>query len=186
MALSATCSIVTTGTVFFIPLFLVDRFGISQASAAAIIAIVYFTGMWANPLAGYLSDRFGRVRLLITAALSTIPALYLLNIAPYAWGIVCLLVAFGIILALLQTSSETYIVNGVPPERCSSVLGVYYFASIAGGGVFASVLGALIDHRGFNFSFGLCAALVAAALLAYALWTWRQRQSPTKDAMRPA
>ena len=59
MVLSAVTTIAVTAVISFIPLFLVDHLGMSQASAALIIDIVYFTGIFANPLAGFLSDRVG-------------------------------------------------------------------------------------------------------------------------------
>ncbi|MFC2046910.1 MFS transporter [Chloroflexota bacterium] len=52
-------------TLSFIPLYLVDHFGISQEKAAAFIALVFSSGLWAGPLGGYLSDRFGRWQLLL-------------------------------------------------------------------------------------------------------------------------
>ncbi|UCG54118.1 MAG: MFS transporter, partial [Dehalococcoidia bacterium] len=48
----------------FIPLFLVDNFGLTEEAAAAFIAIIYLAGLVASPLGGYLSDRFGRVAVL--------------------------------------------------------------------------------------------------------------------------
>ncbi|MFC2014302.1 MFS transporter, partial [Chloroflexota bacterium] len=43
----------------FIPLFMIDNFGIGKETAAILLAIIYSAGLWASPLGGYLSDRFG-------------------------------------------------------------------------------------------------------------------------------
>jgi MFS family permease len=176
MILSSITTIIISTTASFIPLFMVDHFGLSQKAAALIIAIIYFTGIFANPLAGLLSDRLGRVPVLATAGLALLPVLYFMNNVPNGWWIYLLLVLLGSIIAFTQTSSESYIVGHVPRERCSSTLGVYYFINMAGAGLLAPVLGALIDSRDFAFSFTLLGSIAAAASLLYMLWRWCQSQ----------
>jgi FSR family fosmidomycin resistance protein-like MFS transporter len=176
MILSSITTIIISTTSSFIPLFMVDHFGLSQKAAALIIAIIYFTGIFANPLAGLLSDRLGRVPVLATAGLALLPVLYFMNNVPNGWWIYLLLVLLGSIIAFTQTSSESYIVGHVPRERCSSTLGVYYFINMAGAGLLAPVLGALIDSRDFAFSFTLLGSIAAAASLLYMLWRWCQSQ----------
>lgn len=170
MALSSITTIATMAVMSFIPLFLVDHFGMSQASAALVIAIVYFTGIFANPLSGFLSDRVGRIPLLVTASLGLLPVLLFMDSVPQGWGVNLVLVSIGIIIALTQTSSESHIVGNVAEKNCSSVLGVYYFTNMAGAGFLTPLLGALIDARGLRFSLTIIAIVLAAAVLAYGLW----------------
>jgi len=170
MALSSVTTIVTMAVMSFIPLFLVDHFGMSKASAALVIAIVYFTGIFANPASGFLSDRVGRIPLLVTASLALLPVLLFMNSVPQGWGVNLVLVSIGIIIAMTQTSSESHIVGNVAEKNCSSVLGVYYFTNMAGAGVLTPLLGALIDARGLRFSLTIIAIVLAAAVLAYGLW----------------
>ena len=175
MALSAFTTIVVTSMVSFIPLFLVDHFGMSQASAALVIAIIYFIGIFANPVSGFLSDRLGRIQLLLTASLALLPVLFFMNSVPPGWGIDLVLVAIGIIIAMTQTSSESHIVGNVAEKNCSSVLGVYYFSTMAGAGILTPLLGTLIDARGLHYSLALLAMLLAVAILAYCVWLLGRR-----------
>jgi predicted MFS family arabinose efflux permease len=175
MALSSVTTIVVIAVMSFIPLFLVDHFGMSQASAALVIAIVYFTGIFANPLSGFLSDRLGRIPLLVAASLALLPVLLFMNSVPQGWGVNLILVATGVIIAMTQTSSESHIVGNVAEKNCSSVLGVYYFTNMAGAGIVTPILGALIDSRGLLFSLTTIAIVLAAAILAYCLWLWGRR-----------
>jgi FSR family fosmidomycin resistance protein-like MFS transporter len=176
MALSSITTILITAVMSFIPLFLVDHFGMSPASAALVIAIVYFTGIFANPASGFLSDRVGRIPLLVTASLSLLPVLFFMNSVPQDWGVDLVLVAIGIIIAMTQTSSESHIVGNVAEKNCSSVLGVYYFTNMAGAGVLTPVLGALIDTKGLQCSLTVIALVLAAAVLAYCLWLLGRRR----------
>jgi MFS family permease len=170
MTLSSVTTIAYTAVISFIPLFLVDHFGMSQASAALVIAVVYFTGIFANPLTGFLSDRVGRIPLLLVASLGLLPVLFFIDSVSRGLGVDLMLVAYGIIIAMTQTSSESHIVGNVAEKNCSSVLGGYYFATMAGSGILIPLLGALIDARGLHFSLSIIAVVVAAATVAYALW----------------
>ncbi len=176
MALSSITTIVVIAVMSFIPLFLVDHFGMSPASAALVIAIVYFTGIFANPVSGFLSDRLGRIPLLLTASLALLPVLFFMNSVPQGWGVNLLLVSIGIIIAMTQTSSESHIVGNVAEKNCSSVLGIYYFTNMAGAGILIPLLGALIDARGLRFSLTIIAIVLMAAVLAYCLWLLARRR----------
>jgi len=176
MALSSTTTITVIAVMSFIPLFLVDHFGMSPASAALVIAIVYFTGIFANPVSGFLSDRLGRIPLLLTASLALLPVLFFMNSVPQGWGVNLLLVSIGIIIAMTQTSSESHIVGNMAEKNCSSVLGIYYFTNMAGAGILIPLLGALIDARGLRFSLTIIAIVLMAAVLAYCLWLINRRR----------
>jgi MHS family proline/betaine transporter-like MFS transporter len=184
MGLSAVTTIAYTAVIAFIPLFLVDHFGLSQASAALVIAIVYFTGIFANPVSGFLSDRVGRTPLLLAASLGLLPVLFFIDAVSRGWGVDLMLVAYGIIIAMTQTSSESHIVGNVAEKNCSSVLGGYYFTTMAGSGVLIPLLGALIDARGLHFSLTIVAGVVAAAVVAYGSWLVARRK--TKGAVKGA
>ncbi|UCH07973.1 MAG: MFS transporter [Deltaproteobacteria bacterium] len=160
--LSTFTHAVLFSTTSFIPLFLVDHFLVSKATAAALIAIIYSAGLWAGPIGGYLSDRWGRVPVVLTACTITGPLIYLLNLAPYRWGIVALLLIMGITVYVRMPVSEAYIVSRTSERHRSTVLGIYFFGNMEGGGVLAPIMGYLIDHLGFSASFTIAGATVFA------------------------
>ena len=152
-------------TMSFIPLFMVDHFLVSKATAAALIAVIYSAGLWVGPLGGYLSDRLGRVPVVLTVCFMTGPLIYLLNLAPYRWGIVALLLIMGITIYVRMPVAEAYIVGRTSERHRSTVLGIYFFGNMEGGGVFAPIMGYLIDHLGFSATFTLAGATVVAVAL---------------------
>ncbi len=153
-----------------IPLFLVDRFGLSKEAAAAFIAIFYSAGLWASLLGGALSDRFGSVPVVLVVCLLTGPAIYLLNFIPSAFGVGCLLFVLGVCNYVRTPVSETYLVSQTTERNRSTVLGIYYFSTYEGGGVLTPVMGLLMDHHGFNVSFALAGTTVL--LLFLVCWIW--------------
>lgn len=136
----------------FIPLFLVDQFGVGEKTAAAFLAMIYSAGLWASPLGGHLSDRLGRVPLILALSFIAGPIIYLLNLLPYGLGIGALVFALGIIIYVRSPVSEAYIVSQTSDCNRSTILGIYYFSAMEGSGVLSPLIGYLID-RGSGFHF---------------------------------
>ena len=153
MVLNVFTAGVNFSVISFIPLFMIDHFGVAEAAAASFISIIYFAGLWASPLGGYISDRIGKVRVVLVACLVTGPLIYLLNIVPSGLGIGAVLLMFGIAMYIRMPASESYIINQTPEHRRSTILGIYYFASMEAGGIFSPVIGVCIDRFGFQPTF---------------------------------
>ena len=52
-----------------------------------MLSIVYGTGLIASPLGGYLSDRIGRIRIILVTGFVAGVFIYLLKYVPYGWGV---------------------------------------------------------------------------------------------------
>jgi MFS family permease len=168
--LSTSTSAIMTSTIAFIPLYMVDQFKVAERTAAALMAAIYSTGLWAAPLGGYLSDRLGRIPVIVVICFLSGPALYLMNLVPYGIGFVILLLIIGAIIMIRMPVSEAYIVGEIPSQYRSTVLGVYYFCSIEGGGVLTPVMGTLIDHFGFYVGFSMASAAIVTMTVVCSLF----------------
>jgi len=176
IVLSAFTMAMVMSVVSFIPLFLVDTFGTSKEAAAASISLVFAMAFWAGPLAGYLSDRFGRMAIIITTCIMAGAVVYLLNIVPYGFGIYVLLAAIGTVTAFSTIVAQTYIVDHTPAKHRSTVLGFYFFGNMEGNGVLTPALGYLIDHLGFHTSFTIGSAAIIVALVVCSSILWLSRR----------
>jgi MFS family permease len=175
--LSAFTSAVMASTVSFIPLFMVDQFHVQEKTAAAFIAIIYSTGLWAAPLGGYLSDRMGRIPMILAVCFLTGPAVFLLNYVPFGIGFALLLLAIGAILMIRMPVSEAFIVGEVPDHLRSTILGVYFFCAIEGGGILTPVMGVLVDHFGFYSAFTAAGSAIVLVTAVCSLFL-RDRRKP--------
>ena len=162
-------------TISFLPLFAVDHLGVSEAAGAVLLAVVNAAGLWGGPLGGYLSDRLGRVTVLLVASFIAGPILYLLTLASYNWGIYALLLIVGMSMFIIMPVSEAYIIGQVSERRRSTVLGIYYFASRGGPGLLMPVMGYLIDQFGFSTSFTVIGAALVAVTLGCAAFLWEKQ-----------
>jgi len=166
MVLSIFTGGLSFSVITFIPLFMVDHFGVAEAAAASFISIIYSAGLWASPLGGHMSDRLGKIRVVLIACFFTGLLIYLLNVAPYGLGIGAVLLMIGVAIYVRMPSSESYIISQTPEHRRSTVLGIYYFASMEAGGILSPVLGGCIDRFGFHPTFtGAGIAIVVVTLV---------------------
>ncbi len=173
--LSTFTSAVIFSVVSFIPLLLVDRLGFSQETAGAFFALIYSAGLWMSPLGGYLSDRFGTIPMILTVCLLSGPIIYLLNLVHSPYIMAILLLAIGVIIYTRMPVSEAFIIGETPEQNRSSVLGIYYFGSMEGGGILTPVMGYLIDHFGFHLSFTMAGAVVVTVTFICSIWLQANR-----------
>ncbi|MFC1957400.1 MFS transporter [Chloroflexota bacterium] len=169
--------ILTTGTsavlhsaIAFIPLFLVDHFGVSENIAAVYLAIIYSAGIWAGPLGGYLSDRFGRVPVILVTCFSLGPFVFLLNLVPYGLGFGALLVIIGMFMMMRGPVAESYVVSETSERNRSTILGIYFFAGMEGVGLLTPVFGWLVDQFGFHTSFTIASVALVVVTLTCSLF----------------
>jgi len=160
--LSTFTGAVIFATISFIPLFLVDHFGFAKERAGAFFALIYSAGLWVSPIGGYLSDRWGRIPLILGVCFFAGPVIFALPFAPGQWGVLTLLLLIGVIIYVRMPVSESYIIRHTSPHNRSTILGLYFFGSMEGGGILTPVAGYLIDHYGFAVSFTISGALLLA------------------------
>ena len=153
-------------TISFIPLYLVDAFGISGEKAAVMLALCFSGGLWGGPLAGFVSDRIQReVPVILAAGLIGGPAVFLMNVIPYGWAFFGLLMIVGMSQNLNLPMVEAYVITNTSRKKRSTILGIYYFGSRGGTGVAAPTIGFLIDRFGFHVGFTLVAATIVVVTI---------------------
>jgi MFS family permease len=163
-------SVITGGLVasvtWVLPLYMVDNFGANEQTAASLMAIYYSAGLWASPLGGHISDRLGRVPVIVVISLIAAAAIYLLNIASYGIGIFALIWIMGITTFVRLPVSESYIIGQTTERNRSTIYGIYYFSMTETGAVFSPIMGSLIDHFGFYPSFTIASVAIVVVVLA--------------------
>jgi YNFM family putative membrane transporter len=149
----------------FITLYAVDVYSASTVGAASLLSLMYCSGLLISPVAGHLSDRFGRVPLIIASCLLSAFVVYMLNWAPYYWGMAVLMLLLGIATFSRMPVSEAYIIGQTTERNRSTIYGIYYFSMTETGAVFAPIMGVLIDNHGFDICFTWTAVAIVAVTL---------------------
>jgi MFS family permease len=173
--LGVALQVMVFSSISFVPLYANEILGASEAAAASLLAIAHFAGLYAGPLGGYLSDRLGKVPIMLTVSLLAGPAIYLLHTTTLGWGISILLLVMGTCQYVGMPISEAYIISHTPERNRSTVLGVYYFASRGGPGVIMPALGYLIDNYSYETCFTVAGVSTAVVVILCALFLWGSR-----------
>jgi MFS family permease len=176
VVLSAFTQALIMSVVSFVPLFLVDTFATGKEAAAASISLVYFMGLWAGPVGGYLSDRFSRMAIIIIMSIAGLIAVYLLTVVSYGFGTIVVLVIIGVVSAFSTIVAQAYIVDRTPARNRSTALGFYFFGSMEGTGVLTPAVGYLIDQFGFQMSFTIGSLSILAVLIVCSAILWLSRE----------
>jgi len=177
MLLTASIAAVVISLIAFIPLFIVDYFGVPANSAASYLAILYSGGLWAPLLGGYLSDRIGKMPVIIVTCFAVAPIIYYLTSVSYGVPLGVLLLLMAAFMTMRLPVIEGYIATEAPRRHRSKLLGLYFLTGMEGGGLLTPLVGRLIDLFGFHFTFNIAAAAIFAAslLLVIMLWLTKSR-----------
>ena len=173
---------VILGTASFCPLFLVDVHGYPEQHAGAAMSLLYSGGLWAAILGGHLSDRIGRLKVIVAVALVSGPLVMTLGSGIGHVGILVMVVLLGGAFYGASPATEVYLMASTPVSRRSTILGLYYFGAMEGSGVLAPVIGFLIDRFGFAAAFvvsGVAMTLVAIVCAVVVLRGRRMREGYT-------
>jgi MFS transporter, FSR family, fosmidomycin resistance protein len=136
----------------FLALYLVDARGLSPALAAVFFGVPQLVGVIGAPLGGWLSDRFGRRRVMVGGLALMGPAVYALTVVPNE-GLVIALVVFGLLWSMRSTVTETLVMDSAAPGRRATVLGGYYLLNAHVGGIGAPLFGLLAEAAGIANAF---------------------------------
>jgi FSR family fosmidomycin resistance protein-like MFS transporter len=153
IALNALLQIFVYTVINFIPLYVVDHFKGSKESAALFLSLAHSAGIWGGPLGGLLSDRVGRIPVLIFTGALAGPLIYLLNQASPGVPLAVILIFLGMTMYMSMPVTESFVISHAPKGRRSTFLGVYYSVSRGGPGLMAPALGYMIDRYTFGAAF---------------------------------
>lgn len=178
MALSVGTATLLQSVSSYMSLYAVDALGVTEAAAAVLTAISPAVGLVAGPLGGYLSDRAGRVKVLMGASLLGVPLVYFLGMTPNFAALAAFQVLIGLVTFTRMPASEAYIAENTPASRRSTMLGVYFFAGAEIGGLLTPVVGYSIDRLGFSATFAGAGLVMAAVTIVCGLLLWRASGRP--------
>jgi MFS family permease len=163
----------------FLSLYLVDQFNVSKETAVFVIAISSFAGIWAGPLGGHISDRIGRVPIIVFTSFIGGGLILLLKWAPYGIGLFVLLFFSGINMYMGLPVAEAFIMGQTSARHRSLIYGLYYLAG-QGGALFAPLMGHLIDSTSFHTAAVIAGISIMAVTVICGSILWGARAMPSQ------
>jgi MFS family permease len=167
--ISISMQMVFSSVYSYLPLYLVDRHGLTPEYAGIVVGLVAGAGIVGAPLGGALSDRLGRKQVILLSLSLASPLLFAATRAPAGIWLPLSLAAYGTSISARMPAMESLIADVVPPRRRATVLGIYYLLGQETSGVVTPLVGRLIDLRGLNPVFtGLALGLGLVSVMALA------------------
>lgn len=170
ITMSVFTGAVLSPAISFVPLYMTDKLNISEQMASSFLSILYLAGLWASPVGGYISDRLGRVPVVLVVNLVAAGAVYLLSWSSNTVEIGTLLFVLGITVFMRMPVAEAYIMGEASPRNRSTIYGIYYCSMTETGAVFAPLMGFLIEKLDFHTSFTIASIASVAVTLICALF----------------
>jgi MFS family permease len=163
----------------FLSLYLVDQFKVSNQVAGSLVAISSFAGLWAGPVGGHVSDRIGRLPIILISSIIGGMLIFSIRYIPYGIGLFALLFFVGVNMYLGAPVSEAFIMGQTSPRHRSLIYGLYYLSG-QGGALFAPLMGHLIDSIGFQSTSTIAgiATVTVAAVCGIFLVGDREKTQP--------
>ncbi|MFN2374978.1 MAG: MFS transporter [Candidatus Binatia bacterium] len=150
---------------FLLPLWVHDKGGGAEL-AGRVAAVQGFAGLLALPFIGYLLDRFGRRRFMISGigvgTLCSIAFLFIDEIGPALYAV---RIVQGIAFTSAFTGAQTLAVLFAPVERRAEAIGWFGISTILTHAISPAIGEEIILRYGFTTMFGVGAVLGAAAFV---------------------
>ena len=151
----------------FIPLYLIDQHHLSTASAAIWLGIIRAAGILGSLLGGWLSDKWGRKRAIFLALVATGPTVFLYAHLPFNAALVLILIIYGMLMAMRETTVQTFLMSKTPLKLQGTVFGIYFGFSMEGTSLLQPVVGNFMDIMGIAVVFHIVSLLsIGLSLIA--------------------
>lgn len=160
----------------FLTLYIVDVLGATNEQAARALSFIFFSGFYGAPLGGYLSDKIGSAKVIITTdILGGLMIFGLVSIQSYGYAFWMVLFLMGAVQSIRFPVAEVFIMSQSPAKHRSTIYGIYYSTMQYTGAIFAPIMGYFIDNYGFHtmFTFSAYAVTAVAVITAFFIYDAR-------------
>lgn len=149
----------------FIPIYLTNDLGLSSALVGLYLSIIQTAGLIGTPIAGSISDRSGRKRVLTAGLLSTSVALLVLAYFRLNWLFITALAVMGFFLYAVRPVIWAWVLDLSPKEVGGSTVSFFSGAQSLLSSIAPLLCGFIADRWGILTAFYFLAGTVFAANL---------------------
>ncbi|HEV2519341.1 MAG TPA: MFS transporter [Thermoplasmata archaeon] len=173
--------------VVYMPLFLVEARGASDALALGLVSAGYILASLTGPVVGRWSDRLGRRKpFLLLGEIGSFPLFLAIPFLPSALACGAAFIAAQVVLSCAAPALNAFVADVSATQARGTGYGLLNATSSWGSIVGFVVAGALVLPFGPGVVFYFVAAVMVGTVLVVALWVpdLRQTPSPTRRPLR--
>jgi MFS transporter, FSR family, fosmidomycin resistance protein len=152
----------------FLPLYLLREMDLSKGLVGACLFAMQVAGFAAAPVAGHLSDKMGRRRIIMSSMATSGVILLSMGIAGQSSAFVFLVAFLGFFLFAIRSVMQAWLLDATPPGMGGTSIGVLFGTQAVGVALGPLVGGQLADHFGlFSVFYFLACTIVVANMFIF-------------------
>ncbi len=149
----------------FLPVFLAYEMHYNPFWVGLCMFMMQAAGFAASPIAGHLSDKMGRRRIIMTSMAMTAIVLLFMAFAGRSVAFVFFIAILGFFLYAIRPVLQAWLLESTPKNMGGSSIGILFAVQAAGSAVSPLIGGFLADRYGLMSTFYFLAATIVVANL---------------------
>jgi MFS family permease len=165
---SAFRSMTQTTLLTFLPVFLANQMGYSPIWIGGCLFALQAAGFIAAPIAGHLSDRMGRRRIIMSSMAMTAVVLLLMAFLGRSTAFVLIISLLGFFLFAIRAVMQAWMLDATPMNMAGTSIGILFGTQAIGAAIGPALGGILADWYGLTATFYFLAfTIIIANFLIY-------------------
>jgi len=153
-------------TLTFLPVYLREDIGVSSFVVGIYLSLAQVAGIASQPAMGYLSDRFGRKKVLVPAFSLFAISIFLLHVSPPGWPLLLTVFAMGFVVFSPMAIILATAIDFVGEEFQATAVSLVFGSTIIVAGITPSLAGFTSDLFGIKSSFLWAGGIMVATAVA--------------------
>jgi MFS family permease len=141
------------GLLTFLPLYLANELGYNLFIVGVCMAIIQIAGFAASPVAGHLSDKWGRRKVVMSSMLLTGVTIAGMVLAGNSVWFVVFVALVGSFLYAMRSVLQAWAIECTPRHLAGTGVGLQFGITAIGGGIAPSLCGMIADAYGLQVAF---------------------------------
>jgi MFS transporter, FSR family, fosmidomycin resistance protein len=160
---SACRTMTQSALLTFLPVFLAGDMGYSPFWVGGWMLTLQAAGFAAAPIAGHLSDKMGRRRIIMTSMAMSGVVLLFMAVAGRSPAFVLFIAFLGFFLFAVRAVLQAWLLDATPPNMGGTSIGILFGTQAVGSAIGPFVGGILADHFGLMATFYFLAVSIVVA-----------------------
>ncbi|MBX3661616.1 MAG: MFS transporter [Burkholderiales bacterium] len=153
------------GLMVFLPVYLAYEQGYSPIAVGVCMTVLQVAGLIAGPIAGHVSDKFGRRHVVLSSMVLTGVTIVGMVFAGQSFMFIVFVALVGFFLYAMRPVMQAWAVENTPKRLAGTGVGLQFTILSIGGSIAPATFGVIADTWGVYTAFYFLAATIVAANL---------------------